>query len=92
MAVWILDGVTNGADQHACLVDSVTETAFGTLFDSYDAADAFCEWCYDRNDDPREIWAAGETEWHEALRTFEQFERDNRQGDRDHDRRAEANL
>jgi hypothetical protein len=74
------------------LVDSVTETAFGTLFDSFDAADGFCDWCRERNDDPRSIWAAGLTEWHEALRRYEVFERDNRRGDEDHERAAEANL
>ena len=48
-------------DDRACLYDSVTETAFGLCFNSYegphdvyanpnDVAQAFCDWVYD---DPR---------------------------------------
>ncbi len=44
MAVWILAGETDSGRPAACLVDSVSETAFGTVFSSARCAHAFLDW------------------------------------------------
>jgi hypothetical protein len=45
MGVRVLHDVQEG---HACLYDSVTETAFGPLFEDGDAAEAFLGWVTDK--------------------------------------------
>lgn len=55
MGVRILVGEYDGGDEKACLVDSVTGTAFGPLFEDRDEAQDFCDWC---DADPRGIDAA----------------------------------
>jgi len=56
MSVRILAGDYDGTRQTACLVDSVTETAFGPLFSSLREAEKFLEWLADEHRfDPREV-------------------------------------
>lgn len=44
MAIWTLHGEVDGHHEAACLVDSVTETAFGPMFRDADEVDAFLIW------------------------------------------------
>jgi hypothetical protein len=44
MGIWIAE-VSVGSRDGAILIDSVTETAFGPLFDSGETAEGFLAWC-----------------------------------------------
>lgn len=47
MGIRILEGMYDGHQHAAVLVDSVTETAFGPLFGSKYHAECFLEWLHD---------------------------------------------
>ena len=49
-------GVHITGDTHVALYDSVTDTAFGPIFPSAEAAENFLHWSYDRPD-PRTLTA-----------------------------------
>lgn len=44
MGVRILDGIYDGTEPAAVLIDSVTGTSFGPMFDDHDHAQAFLDW------------------------------------------------
>lgn len=61
----------------SAMYDSVTDTAFGPVFDTEEEANAFIEWCFKKYDDPRIMgpklmertygeWVKGPgSQWHE---------------------------
>ena len=55
MSTRIIVGLADGIRSCAVLYDSVTETAFGPMFDTYAEADSFCRWCYGIHIDPRQL-------------------------------------
>jgi hypothetical protein len=61
MGIRILEGMYDGSQHAAVLVDSVTDTAFGPLFNSSYHAEHFLEWLRENvtSDDARKL-SAGE--------------------------------
>jgi len=57
MGIRILEGTYDGHKHAAALVDSVTDTVFGPLFDSAHHAECFLEWLRDNvtNEDARKL-------------------------------------
>lgn len=56
MGVRILVGRYDVTQHKACMVDSVTDHAFGPLFDSEDDVQAFIDWLSDKHgQDPRNL-------------------------------------
>lgn len=76
MGCRILTGEYDGYRTQACMVDSVTETAFGPLFDSYEDCEDFIQYVQRRTGhDPRRLdWGQlddAHTRWLETKKEAE---------------------